>query len=81
MVSSVWGADDNVVEGNSIGLSADGAALYNGGYAVLIDPGSSGNTNVDNSVPSSGGTTTSTTTTTHSTTGTPIPATFNIASN
>ena len=58
----VWGADNNVVEGNSIGLSADGANLYNGGYAVLIDPGSSGNTNVDNAVPSSGGTTTSTTT-------------------
>ena len=49
---------------------------------MLIDPGSSGNTDVDNAMPSSGGTTTSTTTTTtHSTTGTPIPATFNIASN
>ena len=46
------GTDNNVIEGNMIGLSADMATLYDGGYDIEIDPGASDNTAADNELPS-----------------------------
>ena len=48
-----YGTDNNVVEGDTIGTSADGATLANGGLSVEIDPGANDDWAVANPMPPS----------------------------
>ncbi len=74
------GTDGTVVEGNAIGLSADGSTVDNGGYDVEIDSGATIGVFQDNAMPSTGKTSGVPAQETPET-GPPVVATFNIAQN